>query len=148
MAAPSLKTSRLLLRQWHDKDLPLFATMNADPQVMEFFPAPLDKRASDELVFTIQANLKTSLFGLWAVEILDVARFAGFIGLSVPRLEAPFMPAIEIAWRLALEYWGEGYATEGAQAVLKYGFEVLKLPEIIAFTAAINLRSIRVMQRI
>lgn len=145
---PPLKTLRLLLRQWRDEDLPIFAAMNADPQVMEFFPTLLDRQASDELAFTIRANLNASLFGLRAVEILDVARFAGFIGLSVPRLEVPFMPTVEISWRLSQEYWGKGYATEGAQAVLKYGFEVLKLPEIIAFTAAINLRSIRVMQRI
>lgn len=82
---------------------------------------------------------------MWALEVPGASPFAGFVGLSVPRFEAHFTPAVEIGWRLAAEYWGRGYATEGARAVLAYGFETLHLDEIVAFTTSTNLASHRVM---
>jgi RimJ/RimL family protein N-acetyltransferase len=85
---------------------------------------------------------------LWAVDISGVTSFAGFVGLSVPRFQAPFTPCVEIGWRLAAEYWGFGYATEGARAVLDFAFDVLGLEEVVSFTAPANLRSRRVMERI
>jgi RimJ/RimL family protein N-acetyltransferase len=85
---------------------------------------------------------------LWAVEIPNITSFAGFIGLSVPRFEAPFTPCVEIGWRLAAEYWGLGYATEGARVVLDFAFDPLGLDEVVSFTASGNLRSRRVMEKI
>ena len=100
------------------------------------------------LVARIEAHFDRHGFGLWAVEIPDVAPFAGFIGLSIPGFDAPFTPCVEIGWRLAAEHWGRGYATEGARAVLTFGFETLKLDEIVSITVPDNLRSRRVMERI
>jgi RimJ/RimL family protein N-acetyltransferase len=125
-----------------------FAALNADPRVMEHFPAPLSHEESDTLAARIESHFEQHGFGLWAVEIVDVAPFAGFIGLSVPRFEAHFTPCIEIGWRLAKEFWGSGYATEGARAVLAFGFEQLRLPAIVSFTVLGNLRSRRVMERL
>src|SRR5688500_9722871 len=104
MPAPNLATSRLILRQWRDNDLPAFAALNADPRVMEFFPAILGTQASDDLAARIQAQLETDQFGLWAVEALGVTRFAGFVGLSIPSFSAPFTPCVEVGWRLAYEH--------------------------------------------
>lgn len=92
--------------------------------------------------------IEESGFGLWALEVPGVSPFAGFVGLSVPRFEAHFTPAVEIGWRLAAEYWGRGYATEGARAVLAYGFETLRLDEIVAFTTSTNPASQRVTEKI
>ena len=143
-----LRTNRLCLRRWCATDRQPFAALNADPRVMEYFPALLPREQSDALAARIEGHFERHGFGLWAVEIVDIAPFAGFIGLSVPHFEAHFTPCVEIGWRLAAGYWGCGYATEGARAVLAFGFEQLRLAEIVSFTVTHNLRSRRVMERL
>jgi RimJ/RimL family protein N-acetyltransferase len=143
-----LQTERIILREWRDEDLIPFAALNADPRVMEFFPKTLSRVESDTMAELIREGIATRGFGLWALEIVDVSDFAGFTGLSVPRYETPFTPCVEIAWRLAFDHWGHGYASEAARAVLNYGHQQLGLREIVSFTAEINLRSRRVMERV
>ncbi len=143
-----LETNRLLLRAWRSEDLAPFAALNADPRVMEHFPAPLSRAESDALAERIQAHFDAHGFGVWAVEAPGVAAFAGFVGLAVPRFEAHFTPCVEIGWRLAAEHWGRGYATEGARAAMAFGFESLELDEIVSFTAPANVRSVRVMEKL
>lgn len=143
-----IATSRLRLRLWKPGDLAPFAAMNADPRVMEFYPDVLTRDESDALAGRIQEGFSRHGFGLWALEIPGVEEFAGFVGLSVPRFEAAFTPCVEIGWRLGAEHWGRGYASEAARAVLMHGFGPLGLKEIVSFTAAQNLRSQAVMQRI
>lgn len=144
----NLTTERLLLRPWREADRAPFAMLNADPLVMEFFPACLDRAQSDAAADRIETHFARHGFGLWAVELPGVAPFIGFIGLSVPRFEAHFTPCVEIGWRLARTYWGKGYATEGARRALVHGFEQLQLTEIVSFTARDNIRSRAVMERI
>ena len=146
--ADSFVTPRLHLRLWRDEDLPLFAAMNADPRVMEFFPKPLDRAESDALATRIRHGFVRRGFGFWAVEVPGVADFIGFVGLSVPSFETHFTPCVEIGWRLAREHWGRGYATEAARAVLEFGFQQRALEEIVSFTVPANLRSRSVMERI
>lgn len=146
-----LKTERLILRPWCERDLEPFAKLNADPKVMEYFPAMLSKTESDQLAKHIKTKMDEKGWGLWAVSVPSIAKFIGFIGLnSVDQasLPAPFTPAVEVGWRIAFEHWGKGYATEGAKAALAYGFETLNLSEIVSFTATQNMRSRRVMERI
>jgi ribosomal-protein-alanine N-acetyltransferase len=145
---PRVVTPRLILRRWRQADRPPFAAMNADPRVMEFFPETLSRAASDALADRADAHFADHGFGVWAIEVPGVVEFAGFCGLSVPRFQAHFMPCVEIGWRLAAELWGCGYATESARAVLAYGFDTLRLDEIVSFTTEDNLRSRRVMERI
>ena len=148
LSKPTIETDRLLLRQWLDSDLEPFAAMNADLRVMEYYPNTLTNNESDELAKRIIQHFDEHEFGLWAVEIKDLEHFAGFIGLSTPRFEAHFTPCVEIGWRLAGNHWGNGYATEGALAALKFAFEIAELNEIVSMTSAINQRSRRVMERI
>ena len=143
-----LKTDRLLLRQWQDSDYEPFAAMNADPAVMEHFPAPMTREASDGLIDRNKAFIDERGFGLWALEVIDTGRFIGFTGLSVPSFEAHFMPAVEIGWRLSKDAWGNGYASEAARASLAYGFGPAGLEEVVSFTATSNKPSQRVMERI
>jgi len=143
-----LRTDRLLLRRWLPADREPFAALNADPEVAEFLPAALTGGASDALAARIQAHFEAHGFGLWAVEAPGVAPFLGFTGLSIPGFQAPFTPCVEIGWRLAARFWGRGYATEAARAALAFGFESLRLPEIVSFTVPGNLRSQRVMEKI
>jgi RimJ/RimL family protein N-acetyltransferase len=143
-----LETERLLLRRWRTDDREPFARMNADPRVMEFFPKRLTREESDASVDRIEAHFQNHGFGLWAVEIPEQAPFIGFVGMTAPRFEAAFTPCIEIGWRLAAEYWGRGYATEGARGALAFGFDTIGLDEIVSFTVPANARSRRVMEKI
>jgi RimJ/RimL family protein N-acetyltransferase len=143
-----IDTARLRLRRWTADDREPFAALNADPQVMEYFPSIQSRQESDAGAGRIAAHFERNGFGLWAVEIPEVTPFAGFIGLAVPGFEAPFTPCVEIGWRLAATYWGLGYATEGARAALDLGFDVLGLDEVVSFTVPANRRSRRVMEKL
>jgi RimJ/RimL family protein N-acetyltransferase len=143
-----LRTERLLLRPWRIEDRVPFAAMNADPVAMEYFPQPYDRRESDAMVDRIEQHLSEHGFGLWAVEVPDLAPFIGFVGLSTPSFEAHFTPAVEVGWRLAREHWGHGYATEAAREAVSVGFEEHDLRVIVSFTVPANFRSRRVMERI
>ncbi len=143
-----LRTERVLLRQWRLADLVPFAALNADPETMRFFPAPLTREESDALAERARRELEVQGWGLWGVEVPGQAEFIGFVGLSRPGFEAHFTPAVEVGWRLAREHWGNGYATEAARAAVAHGFDELGLDEIVSFTSELNEPSIRVMQRI
>jgi RimJ/RimL family protein N-acetyltransferase len=144
----ALTTARLRLRQWRPEDLEPFAALNADPRVREFFPSTQTYQESADSMESIGAHFERRGFGLWAVEVIRGAPFIGFIGLSVPSFDAPFMPCVELGYRLAFEHWGRGYATEGSQAAIAFGFTTLGLGEIVAMTAVANERSRRVMARL
>jgi ribosomal-protein-alanine N-acetyltransferase len=143
-----LQTERLILRDWRDSDYEPFAQLNADPEVMRYFPAPLSRQESDRLVEGMIEHHRTHGFGLWAVEEQNSGSFMGFVGLNIPTFAAHFTPTVEVGWRLATPFWGKGYATEAAREALRYGFEELQLLEIVSFTATINQRSIAVMKRL
>jgi RimJ/RimL family protein N-acetyltransferase len=143
-----LETDRLRLRQWKPADRELFAKLNADLQVMEFFPNVLSQEESDAMADRIQALIEQQGWDLWAVEIKNTQQFIGYVGLHVPTYELPFNPCVEVGWRLAHEHWGQGYAPEAALEALKFGFESLNLSEIVSFTALNNHRSQRVMEKI
>jgi RimJ/RimL family protein N-acetyltransferase len=137
-----------LLRGWKAGDRAPFAAMNADPTVMRYFAAPLTESETNAMLERNAAHFEQYGFGLWAVELSSTGEFIGFIGLSVPQFEAPFTPCVEIGWRLAAQHWNKGFATEGAGAVLRHGFESLRIDEIVSFTTVENLPSRRVMEKI
>lgn len=143
-----IQTPRLKLREWKPSDRDPFAVINTDPRVMQFLPRPLTREESDALVDRISVHFTQHGFGLFALELLGVTPFAGFVGLSIPRFESTFTPCVEIGWRLAADFWGRGYATEAARSVLQFGFEDLHLPEIVSFTVPANQRSRRVMEKL
>ena len=139
MTVPSeLRTERLVLRPWRETDRAPFAALNADPEVMRYFPAPLTRGQSDAMVDAITENFSTRGWGLWAVEVVDGPAFVGFVGLNVPGFDAVFTPCVEVGWRLAKEHWSQGFASEGARAALRYGFEVVGLDQILSWTATTN----------
>lgn len=141
-------TARLRLRPWLPSDRLPFQQMNADQRVMAYFPAILNAAESDALAERICQHQDKHGFGLWAIELRSSATFIGFTGLAIPQWTMPFTPCVEIAWRLAHAYWGQGYATEAANAALAFGFAQLQLAEILSLTAAVNLRSQALMQRL
>jgi RimJ/RimL family protein N-acetyltransferase len=150
MPAPSqsLTTARLLLRRWRPADREPFQALNVDSRVMEFMPSLLTPQQSDDLIARIEHHFERHGFGLFAAELLHEKTLIGFIGLSVPAFDAPFMPTVEIGWRLAFDHWGRGLATEGAHAVVRHAFQSAGLNSLVAFTVPQNLRSRRVMENL
>jgi RimJ/RimL family protein N-acetyltransferase len=142
----ALRTERLVLREWRDADRDDWAALNADPEVMEFFPATLDRAQADAAFDRISAALSSRGWGLWAVEL--EGRFLGFTGLSTVGFEAHFTPATEIGWRLRRDAWGHGFATEAARAVTRFAFDEMALAELVSFTSVGNARSRTVMERL
>ena len=148
----TIETERLYLRQWQASDFATFADMNADPEVMQYFPKLLTSKVSDIIVNKCQQLIADNGWGLWAVSLKDDEEssgdFIGFVGVNDTHADMSFAPAVEIAWRLSKEHWGQGYATEAARASLNFAFTELGLEEVVSFTAVINKRSQLIMQRI
>ncbi len=149
MNAPiEIETQRLLLRQWKAADRERFAALNADPIVMEHFPAPLTREESDTLADRCERLIAERRWGAWATEIKATGEFIGLVGLHIPQDDLPVSPCVEILWRLAQAHWRKGFATEAARGALHIGFEILQLPEIVSFTVPSNNRSRAVMERL
>lgn len=139
-------TPRLLLRTYRRTDLPAFAALNADPDVVEHLGGrPLTRRNSDRIAEWAEECWATQRLGLLAVERRLDGAFVGMCGLHY---EDAYPVDVEIAWRLARQFWGQGYATEAASAWLSYGFGELGLDRIISMAEPANLRSLAVMQRL
>jgi RimJ/RimL family protein N-acetyltransferase len=148
LGRPVLETERLLLRRWREEDRGGFAALNADPLVMEHFPAPLTRARSDLLLDMFDRDFEATGFGIWAVEELCSGELVGFAGLARVSFLAHFTPAVEVGWRLVPRAWGRGYATEAATAALAFGFETIGLDAVVSFAATTNRRSIAVMERL
>jgi RimJ/RimL family protein N-acetyltransferase len=143
-----LRTPRLVLRAWQAEDREPFAALNADPAVMEFFPATLTRPESDALVERFEVEQAERGFCPWAVEEERGGAFVGFVGLHSVNEGLPFTPAVEVGWRLAQPFWGRGYASEAAEESLRFAFEELGLDRIVSMTTVRNVRSRRVMERL
>ena len=142
------KTKRLQLRQWKPSDYPAFSAMSADPEVMKYFPSTLNQSQSTAIAHTCQSLINKNGWGVWAVELSATQTFIGMVGLHLPSAKLPCSPCVEIIWRLAQPYWGQGYATEAAKAALNIGFEQLNLSQIVSFTVLHNHPSRAVMQKL
>ena len=149
---PYIETERLYLRQWQASDFEIFAAMNADPEVMKYFPKLLSAKVSDIIASKCQQLIEDNGWGFWALSLKEGSNkndaFIGFVGLNQTHADMSFAPCVEIAWRLRKEFWGQGYATEAARASLDFAFSELALEEVVAFTAVINKRSQLLMKRI
>lgn len=143
-----IKTNRLSLRPLSLADTEKMAKINADPQVMAHFPAPMSHSQTEAFLGRVETHWETNSFGLCALEIRETGAFIGFTGLTIPPYQTPASPCTEIGWRLAASAWGKGYAVEAARACLEWGFEALGLLEIVSFTSTANTRSSALMQRL
>lgn len=142
MDVATLRTERLVLRRWRDTDRDAFHALNVDPQVMATIGPLMSRVESDAFMNRIEARFDEHGYGLWCVELEGDA--IGFTGFMAPW----FREGVEIGWRIRADRWGVGYATEAARECLRHGFTELDFPEVISFTAAINTRSRRVMEKL
>jgi 3-dehydroquinate dehydratase/shikimate dehydrogenase len=148
MSTNIIRTNRLILREWKPEDLAPFAKLNADPKVRAYFAKTKNYEETAEEYLQIVEGFNKYNWRFWAASLIETGEFIGLIGLKDVDPIYSFAPAVEIGWRLAYEFWGQGYATEGALAALKYGFKVLNLNEIISYTSSLNMPSRNVMEKI
>lgn len=142
-----IETERLLLRQWREEDREPWASLNADPEVMEHFPASLTREENDAAMSRQVALIADTGRGFMALERRTDGAFLGFVGVKPSPADLPFGAAPEIGWRLARHAWGVGYAGEAARAALADAF-ARGAERVVSFTATPNLRSRAVMTRI
>lgn len=142
-----IQTERLSLRTWQEADRDAFAALNADPIVMKDLGGPLDRGDSDRKFDRYVKAWESNRYGRWLVETIG-GEFLGYCGVMPVRDDHPIGLHDEIGWRLIRKAWGNGYATEGAQAALIDAFRRVKLPEVLAYTAPDNLRSQAVMEQL
>ncbi|SDO18446.1 GNAT family N-acetyltransferase [Afipia sp. GAS231] len=139
---------RLILRSWQDSDRAPFAEMSADPGVMEYLrPLPTRKSSDAWIDYQIEHQFSHG-FCMWAVELRSSGAFLGAVGLLVINFSAHFTPAVEVGWRLASAFWGQGFATEAARQALEFGFGEVRMSEIVAHASVRNTRSRHVMSKL
>jgi RimJ/RimL family protein N-acetyltransferase len=143
-----IETERLILRTWKKEDAEAYFKINQDPKVIELLGGPLTLEQINDFISVMNSQVDKQGYTLWAVESKETGALMGFIGLNYTDWESHFTPAVEVGWRLGSQFWGKGYATEGAKASLDYGFKQCGLKEIVSFTVSANVRSIRVMEKI
>jgi len=141
------QSSRLGFRTWNDTDLDELSRMNADVDVMRFFPSVQTREQSIAFIDRMQQHHEKYGFCYFAVEELSSGHLIGFIGANNQDFEAPFTPCVDLGWRLLPDFWGNGYAHEGANAVLVF-LEKFDLKEVYAVAPNANVPSIKVMERI
>nr|WP_245769687.1 GNAT family N-acetyltransferase [Streptomyces indicus] len=145
-----IETERLVLRRWREEDVAAMAAVNADPEVMRWIGdgAVRDEAATRSAIEAVERAWEHEGFGLFAVEVREGGRFAGFTGLAVPHFLPEVLPAVEIGWRLGREFWGKGYATEAARAALRFGFVDRGLNQILSISQPQNTASERIMAKL
>ena len=142
------KSDRLGFRNWQETDIENLATINADKEVMKFFPSTRSLSETKTFIKRMQQQYIEKGYCYFAVDTLKDETLIGFIGLSEQNYEADFTPCIDIGWRLAKSAWNKGYATEGAKRCLEFGFKTLHLDKIYSIAPVVNTRSQQVMQKI
>lgn len=146
-----IETERLILRTWKTEDAVAYYRINQDLKVIEFLRGALTMEEVNEFIQAVNSHNDKYGYTLWATQLKDTGELIGFIGLYFTSTDwegVPFAPSVDIGWRLGSQYWGKGYATEGAKACLDFGFNTIGLSEIVSFTVPANVRSIRVMEKI
>jgi RimJ/RimL family protein N-acetyltransferase len=146
-----IATERLIIRDWTLDDVPGNLRLYGDPEVMKFLGGGGKVRETDEECreslekFLELQRSRTGGFGAWA--FLEKGGDQP-IGTILLKHLPPENKDVEIGWHLAREFWGRGYATEAATAIMRYGFEDLGLDTIFAVLFAENVRSRAVTERL
>ena len=142
----TLRTERLVLRMLREDDFEQYAAMMADAEVMRYLGEghPLSRADAWRQMAFVLGHWQLRGYGMWAVEEAETGRLAGRIGFLNPE----GWPGFELGWTLGREFWGRGYATEGARRALAFGFEEMGREHVISLIRPGNAPSIRVAERL
>ncbi|MGP1283919.1 MAG: GNAT family N-acetyltransferase [Parasphingopyxis sp.] len=143
-----IETDRLILREWRDADCEPFAAMNADPEVMRYFPGVQSREESDAAAGRIATHFDEHGLGLFALEHKEDGTFIGFAGFQFVNFECPIEGDLEIGWRVARPYWRRGLAFEAASACMGWIWAESNVPRIVSMTATINAPSRNLMEKL
>jgi RimJ/RimL family protein N-acetyltransferase len=142
----TLQTARLKLRPFRESDLDGYAAMCANADVMRYLgeSKPWSRAEAWRSMALMVGHWQLRGYGMWAVEERQSGEFIGRIGCWNPE----GWPGLEIGWTLRREFWGRGFATEGARAAIQYAFTELHQTRVISLIRPDNLNSIRVAKRV
>lgn len=142
------ETDRLVIRLFRLSDADAMNHIFGDPEVMRFGNGVQPpKWVRNWLCRCLENYRQKSGIGPWAVIEKNSEEVIGYCGLFYFP-DVCGQPETEIGYRLARSYWGRGYATEAARAVLNYAFNILRLPRLISIIDPLNVRSIRVVEKL
>ncbi len=141
-------SDRLGFRPWTMDDVAAMAVVSADPQVMEYFPSTQSREVTEGFVKRMITQYEEHGLCYFPAVLLATGEVIGFIGVCYQDWEADFLPAYDIGWRLRVDTWGRGLATEGARACLDYAFRQKGLEKILSMAVVQNAPSIRVMEKL
>jgi ribosomal-protein-alanine N-acetyltransferase len=139
-----LETNRLLLRHQVIADLDDLWALYCDPEITKYIPdAPRSREeAQQELEWHMNGHPRFPELGLWATIHKETGKFIGRCGLLPWAIDG--QNEVEVAYTISRSYWGQGLATEAAQAILQYGFEQLNLTRLICLIDEENMASQKV----
>ncbi|MGI5164006.1 GNAT family N-acetyltransferase [Spirillospora sp. CA-253888] len=144
-----LESERILLRRFTEADITDLAALHGDLRVMRYIGRP-DSRAviEEETLPRILDAYRTLPPGLgqWVALQKEAGAFLGWFSLR-PATSRGLEGGTELGYRLKPEAWGRGYATEGARAVVRSGFEVAGVERVVATTMTVNTASRRVLEK-
>ena len=147
MSCPiELTTARLVLRRWREDDVSALAAILMHPDVAAW----LSDRSTDDVAMTIaryEHSWETLGYGRFAVEDRETGALLGRAGLMHQDAWQATPEKDEIGWAIDPARWGEGLATEAADAAMRDGFERVGLPRVVSFALPENLASLRVMEK-
>lgn len=143
-----METERLVLRPVTQDDFYSLCEMGQDPRVMELLGGVQTQDEVQTFLNKIRDHQKAHGFSYTVIEEKNTKQFLGLVGLLIPSYSLPFSPCVEIGWRLNFHVWGQGFAFEAASELMKWGFNIIGLKEIVSFTAIINQRSEALMKRL
>ena len=142
----TLETDRLILRMLRESDFEPYAEMCADPEVMRYIGdgQPLARPMAWRNLALMVGHWALRGYGIWAVAERASGALVGRIGFWNP----DGWPGFELGWVLRRQFWGRGYATEGARAALAFAFARLGRPQVISLIHPQNAASVRVAERL
>jgi RimJ/RimL family protein N-acetyltransferase len=147
MEVPELLTPRLRLRGWREGDVETMAAIYSEPEVVRYL-RPLDLEGTRKQLLGFVYHWEERGFGLWAVEQRSSGRLIGRIGLIHHDDWTASPHDAEVGWTLEHATWGQGLATEGGAAALRFGFEAKGMRRIVSIAHRENLASQRVMEKL
>jgi RimJ/RimL family protein N-acetyltransferase len=145
-----LETDRLILRRFTMADEDNLVALDGDPEVMHYLtggkPTPREVVRSRVLPHFLASYDRSPGFGTWAALEKSSGQFLGWFGFNPPDAGQP--ENVELGYRLRRATWGKGYATEGTRALIRRGFQELRVTRVFATTYEDNLASRRVMEKL